>query len=273
MLFYVDPEKCNRDGLCVEACGRRLIEMREAGSVPTRIAGVEELCINCGHCVAVCPSGALALHTMKPEDCYQIKDELLINLEQAEQFLRSRRSIRDYKDKPVERDKLNKLIQVSGYAPSASNARPVHFLVIENKTEIRRLSGLVVDWMRMTVKEDPTSGNAFHFDRVVKFWDGGKDPICRNAPCLIVAHAAESARMAQVDCILALSYAELIAPVLGLGATWAGFVMTATIFYPLLVEALNLPKGHKCFGVMMVGYPQLKFVRMPQRHPPAVAWR
>ena len=112
MLFYVDAEKCNRDGICVEACGRRLIEMGEADSVPTLISGVEELCINCGHCVAVCPSGALALHTMKPEDCPQIKKELFIDLEQAEQFLRSRRSIRNYKDNPVERDKLNKLIQV-----------------------------------------------------------------------------------------------------------------------------------------------------------------
>jgi nitroreductase len=210
---------------------------------------------------------------MRPEDCPQIKNELLIDLEQAEQFLRSRRSFRNYKDKPVERDKLNKLIQVSGYAPSASNARPVHFLVIENKTEIKRLAGLVVDWMRMTIKEDPTSGNAFHFNRVVAFWDKGRDPICRNAPHLIIAHATENSWLAQVDCILALAYAELIAPVLGLGATWAGYMMNATISYPPLVEALNLPKGHKCFGVMMVGYPKLKFVRMPLRNPPAVAWR
>ena len=273
MPFYVDPEKCNRDGICVEACGRRLIEMGEGDSLPTLIAGVEELCINCGHCVAVCPSGALALHTMKPEDCPQIRDELLINLEQAEQFLRSRRSIRNYKDRSVERDKLNKLIQVSGYAPSASNARPVHFLVIENKAEIRRLSGLVVDWMRMTIKESPALAKTSHFDRVVSLWDGGKDPICRNAPHLIIAHATESSRMVQVDCILALAYAELIAPLLGLGATWAGYMMNATIFYPPLVEALDLPKGHKCFGVMMVGYPKLKFVRMPLRNPPAVAWR
>ena len=273
MLFYVDAEKCNRDGICVEACGRRLIEMGEADSVPTLTAGVEELCINCGHCVAVCPSGALALHTMKPEDCPQIRKELLIDLEQAEQFLRSRRSIRNYKDKPVERDKLNKLIQVSGYAPSAHNARPVHFLVIENKAEVKRLSSLVVDWMRRTIKEAPVLGKAFHFDRVVALWDRGKDPICRNAPHLIVAHAVESSRMVQVDCVLALAYAELIAPLLGLGATWAGYVMTATFFCPPLMEALNLPEGHKSFGVMMVGYPKLKFVRMPLRNPPAVAWR
>jgi len=273
MIFHVDSDKCNRDGFCVEACGRRLIEMEEVDSVPTPIAGTEELCINCGHCVAVCPTGALSLQTMRSEDCPPIKKELLINLEEAVQFLRSRRSIRNYGDRPVEREKIKKLIQVSGYAPSASNARPVHFLLIENKTEVRRLAGLVVDWMRMTIKEDPTSGNVFHFNRVVALWDKGNDPICRDAPYLMIAHATESSRLAQVDCILALAYAELMAPVLGLGTTWAGYMMNATISYPPLVEALNLPKGHKCFGVMMVGYPKLKFIRMPLRNPPVVAWR
>ena len=273
MRFYVDPEKCKRDGICVEACGRRLIEMGEADSVPTRMADVEELCINCGHCVAACPSGALVLDTMRPEDCTQIRSELLIDLEQAEQFLRSRRSIRNYKDKPVERDKLNKLVQASGYAPSAHNGRPVHFLVIEDKAEVRRLSGLVVDWMRMTMKEDPGLAKRFRYDRVVASWDSGKDPICRNAPHLIVAHATEDSRLARVDCILALAYAELIALPLELGTTWAGYMMIATMFHRPLVEALNLPEGHKCFGVLMVGYPKLKFVRMPLRNPPPVEWR
>jgi nitroreductase len=202
-----------------------------------------------------------------------MREELSIDLEEAEQFLRSRRSIRNYRDKPVERDKLKKLIQVSGYAPSAHNARPVHFLVIEDKAEVRRLSGLVVDWMRITMKEASALAKGLHFDRVVGLWDGGKDPVCRNAPHLMIAHAAENSRMSQVDCILALAYAELIALPLGLGTTWAGYVMAATIFYPPLMEALNLPEGHKCFGVIMVGYPKLKFVRMPLRNPPAVAWR
>jgi nitroreductase len=210
---------------------------------------------------------------MRLEDCPQIQKELLIDLKQAEQFLRSRRSVRNYMDKPVERDKLNKLIQVSGYAPSAHNGRPVHFLVIEDKAEVRRLSGLVVDWMRVTIKENPALAKRFRYDRVVGFWDEGKDPICRNAPNLLIAHADETHRLAQVDCILALAYAELMAPPLGLGATWTGYMMIAAISYTPLIEALNLPEGHKCFGILMIGYPKLKFVRMPLRNPPPVEWR
>ncbi len=39
MLFHIDPEKCNRDKICVEACGRRLIELKGFESLPTPIAG------------------------------------------------------------------------------------------------------------------------------------------------------------------------------------------------------------------------------------------
>ena len=273
MSFHIDLEKCNRDGLCVDACGHKLIEMREAGSVPTLVADVEEVCVKCGHCVAVCPTGALAHDTMRLQDYPEIREDLLIHLDQAEHFLRSRRSIRNYREVPVEREKLNKLIQVSGYAPSAHNGRPVHFLVIEDRKEVMHLSGLVVDWMRVTMKEFPALAKKVHFDRAVASWDGRKDPICHNAPHLMIAHAAESARFAQVECILALAYVELIASPLGLGATWAGYVMAAATSYPPLIEALDLPRGHKCFGVMMVGYPKLKFVRMPLRNPPPVVWR
>ncbi|MCK5615011.1 nitroreductase family protein [Candidatus Pacearchaeota archaeon] len=273
MLFSVDPEKCNCDGICVEACGRRIIEMEDQDAVPTPVAGAEELCIDCGHCVAVCPTGALSRDTMKPKDCPEIQKDLLISVEQAEQLFRSRRSIRNYKDKPIEREKLNKLMQIAGYAPSARNARPVHLLVIEDSTEVRRLTGLVIDWMRLTINHAPALAEAFHFDRLVGFWDSGKDPICRNAPHLIIAHALESAGMAHEDCILALAYMELATCPLGLGATWAGYVMAATSSYPPLTKAMNLPEGHKCFGVLMVGYPKFKFVRMPLRNPPAVTWR
>ena len=97
MLISVDQEKCQHDGVCVMACGRGLINMPDPEALPVPIEGAEELCIDCGHCVAACPTGALSLQTMKPEDCPEIHKELHIDINQAEQLFRSRRSIRIYK--------------------------------------------------------------------------------------------------------------------------------------------------------------------------------
>ncbi len=129
-LFTVDQEKCQRDGLCAAECPAMLIEITGKESFPTPIAGAEELCINCGHCVAICPQGALSLKTMAPEDCPPVRKELLLTAEHCEHFMRSRRSIRKYKEKPVPRDLLTRLIEVARYAQTGSNSQPVHWLVI-----------------------------------------------------------------------------------------------------------------------------------------------
>ncbi len=71
----IDHDKCKRDGLCVQECPMRLIEIK-GEDYPAPIKSAEEFCVNCGHCVAVCPQGALSLATMKPEDCPPVKPEM-----------------------------------------------------------------------------------------------------------------------------------------------------------------------------------------------------
>ena len=58
-LFMIDHEKCTRDGLCATDCPANIIAMNEHGPEP--VEGAEQSCINCGHCVAICPYGALTL--------------------------------------------------------------------------------------------------------------------------------------------------------------------------------------------------------------------
>ncbi len=272
MPFYVNTTKCNRDGICIEACGRRIIEMKEQDTVPTIVAETEKLCINCGHCVAVCPTGALSLDTINPEDCPTIQKDLMITLDQVKQFFHSRRSIRKFKDKYVEREKINELIQIAGYAPSGRNARPVRLSIIKHQSDVRHLASLVIDWLLLKKKDYPDSFESFHINHIVGLWNRGEDLICRNAPHLIIAHALENDGTAREDCILALAYMELAAYSIGLGATWAGYIMNAIHSHQPLTTAINLPQGHKCFGVLMVGYPVYKFKRMPPRLPPPVIW-
>jgi len=272
-LFTVDEKECRRDGLCVAECPAKIIEIIGEKGFPTPVDGAEELCIHCGHCVSICPHEALFLKTMSPKDCLPVQKELLLSPEHCEHFLRSRRSIRSYKEKRVSRDLLQKLIEIARYAPTGHNSQSANWLVIEDPTEVRRLAGLVADWMRSLLAERAEYALLMHMDRVVDSWDKGIDRILRGAPHLVVAHGLSTMPVSQSSCFIALTYLELAAPSLGLGTCWAGYFTAAANFHPPLQEALALPQGHLPYGAVMVGYPKYRYQRMPPRNKPEITWR
>lgn len=272
-IFEVDREKCNRDGLCVEECPARVIRLSPEDDVPVPQADFKEYCIACGHCVAVCPTEALRLEWFEPGQCPPVNRELQLTREQAEQFLRGRRSIRSFKEKIVERAKLEKLLEIACYAPSAKNNQPWHWTVVERPDEVRRLAALVVEWMRGVIAEKPKVAAALSFTRVVAAWDSGFERVCRGAPHLMVVHADKNYGFGAEDTALALSYLELYAPLLGLGSCWAGYFYSAVNAYPPLFDALKLPARHKAFGALMVGYPRFRYQRLVPRKPPKVTWK
>jgi nitroreductase/NAD-dependent dihydropyrimidine dehydrogenase PreA subunit len=271
--FTINQEKCKRDGICVETCPLGIIEQKDDMSFPSPVDDAEKLCIRCGHCVAVCPHGALSLKTMTPEDCLPIRKDLMFNPEQAEYFLRYRRSIRVYKDKPLKKEEIAKLIDIARFAPSGRNVQPVEWLVIYNSAEVQKLAGIVIDWTRFIIKEQPNVANLLQLDRVVDGWAKGNDTVCRKAPHLIIAHASKENRLAQIASTIALAYLELAAPSLGLGACWAGYFMAAATAWPPLQKSLSLPDDHICYGAMLIGYPKNKYHRLPTRKDPKITWR
>ncbi|MFO7706939.1 MAG: nitroreductase family protein [Desulfobacterales bacterium] len=271
-LFEVDGEKCNRDGLCVQECPARIIRLGPEDPIPVPEEDFKDYCIACGHCVAVCPTEALRLDWLGPQQCPPVEPELQLSREQAEQFLRSRRSIRTFKEKSVERAKLDKLLEVACCAPSAKNNQPWHWTVVERPADVRRLAGLVVEWMRGVIAEKPKVAATLSFTRVVSAWDSGFERVCRGAPHVLVAHGDKNYGFGAEDTALALSYLELYAPVLGLGTCWAGYFYSAVNAYPPLFEALKLPARHKALGALMVGYPAFRYRRLVPRKPPKVTW-
>ena len=113
----------------------------------------------------------------------------MITEQQAVQFLRSRRSVRVYQDKPVEKEKIHRLIQIARYAPTGINSQLVEWLVVNDKSRINKIAGLTVDWFRRIFKEDPQALGLPYLPRIVAAWDAGYDAVLRNAPALIVASA------------------------------------------------------------------------------------
>ena len=125
----VDYDKCNADGICADVCPRKLIVIDDEDSKPRPIPEAAELCINCGHCLAVCPTSAITLNGMAPENCPPVKKALRPDYEQLDQLLTSKRSIRVYKDKPVDFKIIETLLETCRYAPSGSNWQPVNWII------------------------------------------------------------------------------------------------------------------------------------------------
>jgi len=268
-LLTIDETKCKKDGFCGRECPAAIIHFDESRT-PTVLPAEEARCMDCGHCVAACPHDALRHAHIPAEGSPAIRPELAVSAEQAEQFLRSRRSVRRYHTKPVEREKVQRLVEVARYAPTAGNGQPVEWLVTSDRDRLRRIGGLTVDWIRELAKIPQAVAAAPYLPAAVAAWDAGDDSVLRGAPTLVTAIAPESARIGMVDLTLALSYMDVFAQTLGLGTCWAGLVAGALAASAELRAEVGVPDGYTHFYPLMLGYPAVHYYRTPERKSPKI---
>jgi nitroreductase/NAD-dependent dihydropyrimidine dehydrogenase PreA subunit len=268
--LIVDESRCTRDGICLSECPGQFIELRDDSRVPTWIAGTEGRCISCGHCVAMCPQGALSLSTMSVELCAPVQRDLRLSAEQVEHHLRARRSVREYQNKPVPRDVLARLIDTARFAPSAGNRQSVQWLVVYDGLEVKKLAGHTVDWVNTFISQ---LDRLDLLRRAVEFCDAGEDiMIAGNAPHLVFTFAPKANEWDRIHCAIALTYLELSAPAFGLGTCWGGILTLAANEWPPMRQALGLSDAQACHGAMMIGYPRQEPRRIPLRNEAKVTW-
>ena len=270
-ILSIDENKCKKDGFCARECSAAVIHFSE-NSVPTMPPSEEARCMACGHCVAICPHDALRNSRIPEAFSPAIEPSLVINAAQAEQFLRSRRSVRRYHAKPVEKEKIQRLIEVARYAPTAGNGQPVEWIVISGRERLQRIGSLTIDWIREMIKNPQAVAAAPYLPAAVAAWDAGNDSVLRGAPTLVTAIAPSSARLGQVDLLIALSYLDVFAQTLELGTCWAGLAAGAMENSAAVREAVGVPEGYTHFYPIMLGYPAVRFHRTPERKTPKITF-
>jgi len=271
-FITIDIEKCKQDGHCAQECPSKLITLDTASKYPEAIPGAALSCIKCGHCVVVCPHSALSMDEIKPEACAPVISDLNVNELQLEQLIKSRRSVRNFKKKKIEKATFSKLIEISRYAPTGSNSQQVQWLVINSPEKVADFAAKTMNFFRLAAQREMPPLEKRYIESVIRRWDAGHDIIFRNAPALVIAYAPAKSNSALVDSTLALSYLDLTATGFGLGCCWAGFFMRASANSPEIQAALNLPEGNALMGALMIGYPKNKFHRVPPRKEAQVIW-
>jgi nitroreductase/NAD-dependent dihydropyrimidine dehydrogenase PreA subunit len=253
----VDLEKkaCVPCGLCADHCPLALIGRDAEGYPCFRQDG--EPCLQCGHCVAVCPGAALSLPELPAEPA---RPELFPTGPGMIAFLEALRSVRVFESRPVPRELLTRALDAARFAPSAKNRQPVEWAVLEDPAKVRTLAARFLAGFR---------SNPLVQDRHVA--EGG-DPVFRGAPHLALAHTARGT-IWEGDAVIAATYFQLAAAALGLGTCWSGTMLPiAGGAAAALKAAAGIPEDHVLGAVVMIGYPRDSFPRVPGRRPLRVQW-
>jgi len=163
-------------------------------------------------------------------------------------LVKKRQSVRKYLDKPVEREKIERCLEVSRLAPSASNSQPWSFIVIVDP----KLKEAVA---RKT------------FDRVISF-----NQFSLQAPVLIiliserpgflnkVAEAVKDKQFSLIDIGITAEHLCLQAAEEGLGTCMLGWFDEKGV-----KNLLNIPPSKRVELIITLGYPESEKIRPKKR--------
>lgn len=168
-----------------------------------------------------------------------------------------RRAIRQYKDKSVEKETIEQLIDAGRMAPSAINKQPWKFYVLTNKEDIKAFSkeiataafkGVVKSGIKGIIK---TTKEFLHFSHGADFFKA-PDAVFHGAPVVIFITAPKDNEWAGLDIGMCSQNIMLAAKSLGLDSCPVGF--GKFVEHTEIYSRLNIPASEQVMLSVIIGY-------------------
>ncbi len=283
-LIEFDLEKCNGCGICVKVC-LDVLEYQGKGKPPLVIYPAD--CMECGHCIMVCQFDAIRHTKMEMANFPIIQDEMQVEPERLEGFLRRRRSTRVYRKRSVPKKAVTELIDTARYAPTGANAQSLRYLVVQDRSTLDELTCLCIETYRVglgmvepnawILDDDPEiyeglQAEASYFQSLFTHFDQGEDPLFYHAPVLMVIHAHRDTPCPVEDSTLASYNMMLMAESMGLGTCFIGLFYPQATRSQAIRSVLGIPEEHEIYLAFTLGYPAVQYHRLSDRKVPQVRW-
>ena len=123
----IDDDKCIVCSKCIDDCPNSYLYLEDE-----KIHTHQKGCMECGHCYAICPQGAITMTNYDSADeevvlMSEINPETLLNA------MKSRRTIRQFKPDHIEDEKIEKILEAGRYSPTGANRQMVSYTILGSK--------------------------------------------------------------------------------------------------------------------------------------------
>ena len=167
----------------------------------------------------------------------------------------TRRSTRSYSSAPVEKEKLEKIIEAGRYAPSGGNNQTNHFIVVQNPEVLKKLAELAQNaFAKMEITEQTYSSLK---SSIMQSKKGGY-VFYYHAPVLIIVANQKNYGNNIADCAVAVENMMIAANSLDLGSCWINQIHWLTEEPSMLkyLQELGLKENERVYSSMIIGYPK-----------------
>lgn len=276
----ISNELCNGCGLCVKICSDLALKLEngKAAKSDTAIFG----CIGCGHCMAVCPTDAIEIYgrEISPADLFDLPaKETAAGYDQILSLYQRRRSIRNFREKNVEPEVIEKILVAAKTAPMGIPPSDVHIMVLNGKEQthafardfadfLESMKWFVSGWFLAMMRPFWGKSNDEMFRGFIRplfnVYTGkmkdGINVINYDAPLVMYFYGSPFTDPA--DPIIAATYAMIAAESLGLGTCMLGAV------HPFIQNGKRAEKFREKYGIkyksregliVAFGYPAVNF--------------
>jgi nitroreductase len=268
-------------------------------------------CIYCGHCFAICPEQAISFQPApigdkqgkKWAECAPIAyPDAILDEDKIKDFLYSVRADRLYSPKPVEKEKIEKVVDAMMRASCAGNEQNKHYYIFTDSTKIKEIESLQKQYYARLLKiyDNPLAKKMAALslslsskEKEIPFkqrynanlkilsessvFDNSNLSYLKGASALIIITYDNKSGMHKSfykgDARIAGTYGILMAKALGLASCWMGLLEIAAEKDKKIYAALNIENGEKIGSSFVLGYSDTKWVQYPPRGPAKIVWQ
>lgn len=177
----------------------------------------------------------------------------------------ARRSVRAYAPRVVDEATIHSLLRAAVQAPSAENAQPWAFAIVQDTAQLKRYS----DQAKKMLLDDAASEAKVH--RYEELLRNESFNIFYDAGTLIVICATERGPYSDANCWLAAQNLMLAACDVGLGSCCVGFAIPV-LNTRAAKDDLHLPMSGAAVAPIIVGFASVLPPPVVRREPEVLTW-